>query len=44
MPRDEFQEALNVLYKFKGWDPETGNPTPEKLETLSLGWAAEMVG
>jgi aldehyde:ferredoxin oxidoreductase len=40
MPREEFERALTVLYKLKGWDPNTGNPTREKLEGLSLGWAA----
>jgi aldehyde:ferredoxin oxidoreductase len=43
IPRDEFERALTVLYGFKGWDPETGNPTREGLETLSLGWAADML-
>jgi aldehyde:ferredoxin oxidoreductase len=43
MPRDEFERALTVLYGLKGWDPETGNPTREGLEALSLGWAADML-
>ena len=43
IPRDEFEQALTVLYKLKGWSPETGRPTRERLETLSLGWAAEML-
>ena len=41
MPREDFQEALSVLYGYKGWDPERGIPTRERLEALSLGWAVE---
>jgi aldehyde:ferredoxin oxidoreductase len=43
MPREEFEQALTVLYGLKGWDPETGNPTREGLDALSLGWAADML-
>ncbi len=43
VPRHEFEQALSVLYKLKGWNPETGNPTPERLEALSLNWAADLV-
>lgn len=43
MPRDEFEQALSILYVLKGWDPETGNPTSEQLQALSLGWAADML-
>ena len=42
-PRDEFESALTVLYGLKGWDTITGTPTPERLEELSLGWAADML-
>lgn len=42
-PRDEFESALTVLYGLKGWDPETGVPTRERLEALSLSWAADML-
>ena len=44
MPREEFEQALTVLYGLKGWDPATGNPTIERLEDLSLSWAIEMIG
>ncbi len=44
IPRDEFEHALTVLYGLKGWDPETGQPTQERLEALSLGWAADSIG
>jgi len=42
-PRDEFESALTVLYGLKGWNPETGTPTQERLEALSLGWAADLL-
>ncbi len=42
-PRDEFESALTVLYGIKGWDPETGIPKRERLEALSLGWAADLL-
>jgi aldehyde:ferredoxin oxidoreductase len=42
-PRDEFEQALTVLYELKGWDIETGRPGRERLEALSLGWAAELM-
>jgi aldehyde:ferredoxin oxidoreductase len=43
LPREEFEQALTILYALKGWDAETGVPTRERLESLSLGWAAEML-
>ena len=42
-PRDEFEAALTVLYGLKGWHPDTGVPTSERLESLSLGWAAKLL-
>ena len=42
-PRDEFESALTVLYGLKGWDPETGIPTRERLSALSLGWVADLL-
>ncbi len=42
-PREEFETALSNLYTLKGWDPETGIPTRERLEELSLGWAADLL-
>lgn len=42
-PRDEFESALTVLYGLKGWNPETGMPTRDHLETLSLEWAADLL-
>ncbi len=43
-PRDAFEAALTVLYGLKGWHPESGIPTRERLEALSLGWAADLLG
>jgi aldehyde:ferredoxin oxidoreductase len=43
MPRQEFEAALTELYSLKGWDTETGMPTRQRLEALSLGWAADML-
>jgi len=42
-PREEFETALSNLYTLKGWDPETGIPTRERLEELSLGWATDLL-
>jgi aldehyde:ferredoxin oxidoreductase len=42
-PRDEFESALSTLYDLKGWDLETGRPTRERLEALSIGWAADLL-
>lgn len=43
LPRDDFEQALTILYALKGWNAETGVPTRERLESLALGWAAEML-
>jgi len=42
-PRDDFQEALSNLYELKGWDRETGVPGRERLESLGMGWAADLL-
>jgi aldehyde:ferredoxin oxidoreductase len=44
MPREDFEQALTRIYKTKGWDEQTGMPTRERLESLSLGWAADLMG
>jgi aldehyde:ferredoxin oxidoreductase len=43
MNHAEFERALTCLYGLKGWDPETGTPGRERLEELSLGWAADLL-
>jgi aldehyde:ferredoxin oxidoreductase len=32
-------EMLAAYYQVRGWDPDTGRPTAETLNTLSLDWA-----
>jgi aldehyde:ferredoxin oxidoreductase len=44
MPREDFEQALTRIYRTKGWDEQTGMPTRERLESLSLGWAADLMG
>ncbi len=43
MDRESFLQARTQLYQLKGWHPDTGIPTRERLESLSLGWAADLV-
>ncbi len=43
IPRKKFEAALTELYRIKGWDPDTGVPSRERLESLSLGWAADLL-
>jgi hypothetical protein len=30
-----------MYYEMAGWDPVTGNPKPETLDALGLGWLNE---
>jgi len=39
--RAAFEAAISRLFELKGWDPATGVPTPERLRSLGLDWAAE---
>ncbi len=39
--RAEFEAALDEYYEQSGWDRETGTPTRQTLERLSLGWVAD---
>jgi aldehyde:ferredoxin oxidoreductase len=41
--RDEFLHARTQLYARKGWDVEMGIPTRRHLESLGLGWAADLL-
>ncbi|HZU86117.1 MAG TPA: aldehyde ferredoxin oxidoreductase family protein [Anaerolineaceae bacterium] len=43
LPREEFEQALTTLYTLKGWHPQTGIPTAERLNSLSLEWAIKML-
>ena len=44
IPREDFEQALTRIYQAKGWDEQTGMPTRERLEALSLEWAADLMG
>jgi aldehyde:ferredoxin oxidoreductase len=35
---EELEAAKDTYYALAGWDPATGNPTPEKLASLGLPW------
>ena len=39
--RDDFERALDELYRLKGWDIKSGLPTPEKLRSLGLGYLVQ---
>jgi aldehyde:ferredoxin oxidoreductase len=39
--REELRQAVHTYYGMMGWDRETGTPTPERLQELGVGWAAE---
>jgi aldehyde:ferredoxin oxidoreductase len=34
--RDTLEMMKDAYYEFRGWDKETGKPTPEKLRDLEL--------
>jgi aldehyde:ferredoxin oxidoreductase len=34
----DFEAMLLAYYAARGWDPETGRPSKEKLEALGLSW------
>ncbi len=34
---EKLDEMLDAYYKFRGWDKNTGKPTPERLKELGLG-------
>jgi aldehyde:ferredoxin oxidoreductase len=37
----DFEPMLNAYYEVRGWDPQTGYPKKDKLQSLGLGWVAE---
>jgi aldehyde:ferredoxin oxidoreductase len=39
--REQFERAMTDLYIAKGWNPETGAPTRERLKALDIEWAAD---
>jgi aldehyde:ferredoxin oxidoreductase len=40
---EAFDKAIHMFYGMMGWDSETGLPTPEKLQTLGIGWVDEHI-
>lgn len=41
--REEFERVMTDLYVIKGWDVETTVPTRKRLESLDLGWVADLL-
>lgn len=41
MTEEELEAAKDIYYRMASWDVATGNPTPERLAELGIGWAAE---
>jgi aldehyde:ferredoxin oxidoreductase len=37
----DFPAMLEAYYAARGWDPRTGYPKIEKMESLGLGWAVK---
>lgn len=35
---EQFEWMKDTYYRYAGWDPKTGNPTREKLDSLGLEW------
>ncbi|MEN8112804.1 MAG: aldehyde ferredoxin oxidoreductase family protein [Actinomycetota bacterium] len=44
LDREQVAEAIDTYYRLAGWNPETGNPTRETLESIDLGWVADELG
>ncbi|MBD3354038.1 MAG: hypothetical protein GF364_21330 [Candidatus Lokiarchaeota archaeon] len=44
LQEEGFQELLSAYYKVRGWDPETGIPTKEKLKELGLDFVIPDLG
>jgi aldehyde:ferredoxin oxidoreductase len=41
--REAFKQALLELYELKGWQPDTTAPTRERLRSLQIEWAADLI-
>jgi aldehyde:ferredoxin oxidoreductase len=39
----DFDGMMDAYYRARGWNPETGFPSKEKLESLGLGWTLDTV-
>jgi aldehyde:ferredoxin oxidoreductase len=40
----DFNGMMEAYYHARGWNPETGIPSEEKLASLGLGWTLEKLG
>jgi aldehyde:ferredoxin oxidoreductase len=43
VPKQEIEQAIQLYYEMRGWDPESGAPTAAKLHELGLSWLADQV-
>ena len=43
LDRAEFEAGLDEYFRQNQWDMETGIPTRPKLESLDLGWVADLL-
>jgi len=41
--REEFVAARDKFYALMGWDPSTAAPTRARLESLDVGWVADLI-
>lgn len=41
LDRERFEDVKTRFYKLEGWDPDTGCPTRETLESYDLGFVAD---
>jgi aldehyde:ferredoxin oxidoreductase len=41
---EELEHAKEMYYHLAEWDPESGGPTRKKLESLDVGWVADLIG
>lgn len=43
IPKAEFEQMLEEVYRLKGWDPQTAAPTRAKLRELGIEWVADLL-
>ncbi len=43
LSEEEIERAKDLYYAMNGWDVQTGMPTRAALESVSLGWLADML-
>lgn len=44
LDKKKWNETITRYYRLRGWNPENGHPTKEKLETLGMKNVADMLG